>query len=130
MKGGPLVLNFLPVFGFVYKESHWEKKSALEGWEREREKFHLMFGGLQKNSNLLFGLHFQEDDDDDDIQIQIRACFVGSVLQGREISWCTQKRAKIWHPCIHSILSRVMWSPSTIENISHISQGSTWASPC
>jgi hypothetical protein len=45
-----------------------------------------MFGGLQKNSNLLFGLHFQEDDDDDDIQIQIRACFVGSVLQGREIS--------------------------------------------
>jgi hypothetical protein len=22
MKGGPLVLNFLPVFGFGYKESH------------------------------------------------------------------------------------------------------------
>jgi hypothetical protein len=43
-----------------------------------------MFGGLQKNSNLLFGFHLQEDDDDD-IQIQIRACFVGSVLQGRDI---------------------------------------------
>jgi hypothetical protein len=66
-------LNFLPVFGLATK-----KVIALE----EREKFNLMFGDLQKNSNLLFGFYLQEDDD---IQIQIRACFVGSVLQGRDI---------------------------------------------
>jgi hypothetical protein len=89
----------------------FEKKISFGGLrererEREREKFHLMFGGLQKNSNLLFGFHLQEDDDD--IQIQIRACFVGSVLQGRDIMMHPEADAPRSGPrfgipaCIHS----------------------------
>jgi hypothetical protein len=75
--------------------------------EREREKFNLMFGYLQKNSNLLFGFHLQEDDD---IQVQIRACFVASVLQGRDIMMhpeaddAHRSRPQFGIPaCIHSI---------------------------
>jgi hypothetical protein len=91
------------------QESPLRKKNQLWRREREREKFNLIFGDLQKNSNLLFGFHLQEDDDDD-IQIQIRACFVGSVLlQGRDSMMHPEADAHRSGPqfgipvCIHSI---------------------------
>jgi hypothetical protein len=63
-------------------------------------------GVCRRIPNLLFGFHLQEDDDD--IQIQIRACFVGSVLQGRDIMMHPEADAPRSGPrfgipaCIHS----------------------------